>query len=266
MLLFSSKTRRKRRKARYQHQLSRLANVETTATNAHLGRVVTVMMTTKPDPQRGAPIAGDLLHYMNPWWTTVNRVGLNGVVLHDGLPTDFIRTATTKHVKFHRCPPGEFPILHLRHFSVRDFLEKCDDEFVLITDVSDVAFKKDPFPLIRENCHHSSLFIGSETKTIGANRCLKTELTRQYGQTSFSERRVVNPGILGGRRQEVLQFLNLLTAEIERLGEGLLNSDMSIVNHVFHSNYNLADVFTGAPLHSQFRKWEFETTAAILHK
>jgi hypothetical protein len=266
MLFLSKQRRQERRQLEYRRRIAKLCEVDTVAATAQNGVVVTAMMTKKPDPQRGAPITDGYMEYISPWWTTINKVGLRGVILHDGLPEDVIQEATTDCVSFQRCELGEFPILHQRHFAVRDFLVNSDAEYVLVTDVSDVAIKRDPFELIAAHASDVRLVIGSEAKTIGRNKCLKSELTRQYGAAKFLDRKVVNPGILGGRRKETIQFLDLLTAEIQQLRDCLLGSDMSIINYVFHSHYDLSEVLTGPPLHSGFRKWEYNTQAAVMHK
>lgn len=266
MFLFTRHKRREWRKQQYRQRIARLCDVDTIPAQVQQGVVITVMMTQKPDPQRGEPISSDYLNYIRPWWTTVNKVGLQGVILHDGLPQNFISEATTENVSFTKCELGQFPILHQRHFAVRDYLRQSTAEYVLITDVSDVAFKRDPFELMVSQPEEIRLFIGSEKKPIGRNKCLKSEMRDQYGNVEHAERTVVNPGILGGRRKEVIDFLNLLTDEIEAHGHHLINSDMCMVNRVFHRNYSLSEVFTGSPLHSEFRGWQYDTQAAVMHK
>lgn len=268
MFSLSREDRRARRKLQYQRNIARLSEVETVpAVPAdYSSLVVTVLMTRKPDPQRGAPISDGYLDYIRPWWTTINKVGLQGVILHDGLPEDVIQEATTDHITFQQCDNGAYPILHQRHFAVRDFLQQQKTDYVLVTDVSDVAFKKNPFPMLHEAGSAVRLLIGTEKRTIGRSKCLTSELEQQFGGRMFTDRKVVNPGILGGRRDEVIGFLDLLTAEIETLQDRLLASDMSIINKVFHSHYDLSDVLTGYPLHSGFRRWEYRTAAAIMHK
>ena len=267
MFLLSKESRRAKRKQQYKENIARLCDVETVRSQSPAsGIVITVMMTQKPDPQRGAPITDGFMEYISPWWTTLQKVGLTGVILHDGLPVDFIDSATTEGISFHKCETGDLPILHQRHFAVRDYLATIDAEHVLVTDVSDVAFKRSPFEIFEQYSDDVRLFVGSETKTIGRNKCLTSEIAKQFGRTMFADRPVVNPGILGGRREEVLKFFSLLTAEILQLKDHLLASDMSIINKVFHSNYNLSEVVTGSPLHSAFRKWEYDTTAAVMHK
>lgn len=266
MPLFTKKQRQRFRARRTQERIGRLSSVRTAPTDQTRGRVVAVMMTSKPDPQRGEKISSDYLQYMKPWWTTVDRIGLLGTVLHDGLPAKCIAAATTERIGFVLAPPGDLPILHDRHRIVRDYLQSIDDSHVFVTDISDVAFKRDPFDLIEQDGGRHRLFIGSERKQIGACRCLSKETTRQFGTLLHGERQVVNPGILGGERTEVLRLLEAILECIDQHRDQLLNSDMSIVNKVVHDMYPPSELYTGFPLHSQFKKWEYHTAASIIHK
>lgn len=265
MPFFTRHQRKAWRKRLSERRIAKLADVATTPAGETRGTVLAIMLTSKPDPQRGEKISTDYAKYLRPWWATVNRVGLSGVVLHDGLPEEFVSTATTRHVRFERIEPGEWPILHDRHRLCRDFLRSHGDEYVFITDISDVAFKRDPFALIRADRGQHRLFIGSEQKRIGESRCLRSEITNQFGCLLHAERQVVNPGIVGGLKHEVIYFLEKVIACIAEQRR-LVNSDMSIVNKVVHDTYAWGELFTGLPLHSRFKKWEYHSPAAILHK
>ncbi|TWU28177.1 hypothetical protein [Bythopirellula polymerisocia] len=265
MFLLTKQQRKAWRNRLTRERLARLAEVETTPTQRSTGLVLSIMLTTKPDPQRGEKISTNYAAYLRPWWTTVNRVGLNGVVLHDGLPADFIASATTEHVRFHRVEPGEWPILHDRHRLCRDYLRTTDEPHVILTDISDVAFKRDPFALIEQDSGKHRLFLGSEEKTVGSSRCLSQEVAKQFGMLLHAERQVINPGILGGQRTEVIKLLDRIIDCISEQSD-LVNSDMSIVNKVVHDHYSPSEIFTGFPLHSRFKKWQYQSRAAILHK
>jgi len=263
--IFSRQYRRARRERIYQAHIARLCHIQSVPAQGKNGTVVAVMMSGKPDAQRGNYVT-DKLNYMKPWLNSVNATGLRGVVLHDGLPDSVINDASTENIRFERCITSSLPILYHRHLAALEYLSTLSDRFVLITDISDVAFRRDPFELIKSQSGSKRLFIGSELKTLGKTRCLMNDMTEQYGKTEFRDRLVVNPGILGGRVSEVMGFLRLIVAEIEMLNGSLIASDMAMINVVFHRNYSLADVVTGMPLHSRFRKWEYSTDAAIIHK
>ena len=265
MPFFTRQPRKAWRRRLTERRIAKLADVPTSPALEAGGSVLAIMLTSKPDPQRGERISTDYAAYLRPWWTTVNRVGLSGVVLHDGLPAEFIASATTKHVRFELMEPGEWPILHDRHRLFRDYLKASDDQYVFITDISDVAFKRDPFSLIRADHGQHRLFIGSEQKSIGESRCLRKEVADQFGCLLHADRQVVNPGIVGGLKHEVIHFLENVIACIAEQRR-LVNSDMSIVNKVVHDTYAWGELFTGLPLHSRFKKWEYHSPAAILHK
>lgn len=270
-LLFTKQQRQNYRQRLTQSRLRQLANVSTQPTQRATGTVLSLMLTSKPDPQRGEKIQlADYAAYLRPWWTTVNRVGLRGVVLHDGLPQQFIASATTDHVRFQQVTLGSWPLLHDRHRLVRDYLRQATDphlgdQHVFVTDISDVAFKRDPFTLIEQDRGQHRIFVGSETKTIASCRCLRQEVTQQFGMLLHGDRQVVNPGILGGTRTEVLWLMERIVHCIAAQSQ-LVNSDMAIVNKVVHDNYSPGEIYTGPPLHSQFKRWEFDSPAAILHK
>ncbi len=263
---FTKQQRRRWRARRNQRRLHRLSTVETSPATNSTGRVISVVMKPTPDPQCGEKNSSDYLDYMKPWWTTVNRVGLRGTILHDGLPEDCIDKATTDRTGFELVDRSELPILHDRHRVVRDYLEQIDEQYVFVTDIADVAFKRDPFELIAQDEDAHRLFIGSERKTIRESRCIRTDVTDQFGSLLYAERRIVNPGILGGRRTEVIELMNRVLRCIEEFKERLLDSDMAIINKVVYDNYRASELFTGFPLHSTFRKWEYHTSAAIMHK
>ena len=265
-MLFTKQQRKRYRARKNQRRIDRLSEVQTARATQSRGRVVSVMLSSKPDPQRGEKISSDYLDYMKPWWTTLDRVGLAGTVLHDGLPDGCVQQATTERIEFGWTQPSDLPILHDRHRIVRDYLQTIDDQYVFVTDISDVAFKRDPFELVEQDNGQHRLFIGSEVQTIGTCRCLGQEMTDQFGFMHHADRQVVNPGIIGGRRAEVIELLNNIMQCIHSLHDRLLKSDMSIVNKVVHDNYQPEELFTGLPLHSQFKQWQYDTDAAIMHK
>jgi len=261
------KTYRRGVKARrYQALLDRLSEVETTPATGQQGTVVTVVMTSRPDPQRPAQVIEDHGRYIRPWWNSVNRIGLRGVILHDGLPQSFIEKATTANVRFVRMQPGPWPLLHERHRMVYDFLGSVDDRFVFVTDVSDVAFRWDPFDLVCADAGRHRLFIGSQAPVIGESRFMRQEMAAQYGEVLYPERWTLNPGIIGGLRENVMEFLGRLIAHLAELDPHFTRTDMTPVNKVAYDLYQWEELMTGPPLHSRFGQWEFRTSAAIMHK
>ncbi len=251
---------------RDQRRLDRLSEIQTAPATGQHGTVLAVLITSRPDPQRPSRVIDDYARYMRPWWNSVNRIGLRGVVLHDGLPERFLEKAATPHVRFVRMDLGPWPILLERYRMVRDYLRTIDDELVFSTDICDVAFRRDPFDLVRADPGRHRLFIGSQPQTIGQSRFMRDEMISLYGGVPYTERRIVNTGILGSLREEVLEFLDRLLSHISEIKPRFPRTEMGIVNKVVYDHYRPEELMTGFPLHSEFGAWELNTSAAIIHK
>ena len=265
-MLPTTTARRESRAHRAAGRLARLAEVDVQPTRVAEGRVITVAVR-RPDPA-GALDADDqrLLNYIRPWWTTVQRVGLRGTVLVSGWSAAAVTAIETPQIDVVPVAPGSRHIFHERHFLVRQYLRSINDQYVLITDGSDVAFKRDPFDLVRASGLQRRLFVGREKHRILFCRCVRREMRQQFGRIWFPLRPVLNPGILGGRREVVIEALDRVCELIDALSDRVVASDMCIVNRAIHGAFAPHELVTGEPLHSRFKGWEFETTAAILHK
>lgn len=262
----TSTARRESRRQQMAARLVRLAQVDVVPSQRASGRVITVAVRSS-GASPGAEVAPDALrNYVRPWWTTLQRAGLRGTLLHSGWPDAAVAAVETEQIEAVAVRPGPRHIFHERHFLVRDYLRASDDPYVFITDGSDVAFKRDPFELVRSFEGQRRLFIGREKHRILFCKCVRQEMRRQFGRIWHPLRPVLNPGILGGRRDVVLAALDGICELIDSLGAEIIASDMCIVNRAIHSAFAPHELVTGAPLHSRFKGWEFDTTAAILHK
>ena len=264
----TSTARRTARVERMATRLARLASVDAQPAAVTDGRIITVAVrqpVAASGPTSAAPNA-TLLNYIRPWWSTIERIGLRGTVLVDGWSEESLAGVATDRIELVPVSPGSRHIFHERHFLVREFLSSIDDPYVFITDGSDVAFRRDPFTLVRAAGAQRRLFVGREKHRILFCKCVRQEMRRQFGKVWHPLRPVLNPGILGGRREFVLEALDRICELIDSLGSNIVTSDMCIVNRALHSSFRPDELVTGLPLHSRFKGWEFDTTAAILHK
>ncbi|MFV0446548.1 MAG: hypothetical protein ACK5Q5_23500 [Planctomycetaceae bacterium] len=265
-MLLNSPARRETRFRQMAVRLARLADVDVTPSQTATGRIITVAVQPPLTAAHVSPPPQQLQNYVRPWWTTLQRVGLPGTLLHSGWTREQIAAIETGRITAVAVSPGARHIFHERHFLVRDYLHSIDDPYVFVTDGSDVAFKRDPFDLVRQAGNVRRLFIGREKHRILFCKCVRREMRRQFGRVWFPLRPVLNPGILGGRRETVIEALDAICELIDSLGEQVVASDMCIVNRGIHSAFTPSELMTGLPLHSQFKSWDFDTPAAILHK
>lgn len=240
-----------------QQQLEQLMEIDTSPATTKSGRVITLVAVL---PGRTL----DLAEFLKPWLRSVELVGLRGTLLHAGsCDLSSVRNQYST-IDLASAHIGTRHLFLERHFAVRDYLKQITDEYVLITDGRDVAFRRDPFEILRG--HPSQLALGTEGIPVRENKHTRKKMQAAYHRTHHPDCLVFNPGIIGGRRTRVLELLEFLTAEIDSLDCRAVDCDMGIFNKVVHDHYTLDDILTGESLHSRFGHWEFNTPAAIIHK
>ncbi len=240
-----------------QQRLASLAEIETQPAAAQTGRVITLVAVL---PGRTL----DLAAYLLPWLRSVHQVGLRGTLLYAGECDTAVVRRLYPTIELIPVTIGTRHLFLERHFAIRDYLRQITDEFVCITDGVDVAFRRDPFEILREDPQR--LYLGREDNLIGESRHTLKKMLDAYQNLYHQHQPVFNPGIIGGHRDRVLGLLNHLTTEIDSLDCRSVDCDMGIYNKVVHDHDSLDNIVTGEPLHSRFSHWEFTTPAAIMHK
>lgn len=122
--------------------------------------VIGAYFTQKVHPQHGVSVQQASFDYIADWFHSAVRLGLNMVILHDGLPEKFMdkcRITFSLNAQPHRTgslhfvpySPGKFTIADERFFAARDLLQALPDcRTAFIVDISDAWFNKNPANLI----------------------------------------------------------------------------------------------------------------------
>ncbi|SIO35281.1 hypothetical protein [Halodesulfovibrio marinisediminis] len=122
--------------------------------------VIGAYFTQKVHPQHGVTVQQASFDYIADWFHSAIRLGLNMVIMHDGLPEKFmdkcrlvfsLNTPPHHTGSLHFVPysPGRFTIADERFFAARDLLEALPDcRTAFIVDISDAWFNKNPANLI----------------------------------------------------------------------------------------------------------------------
>ena len=228
----------------------------------HKNMLVSAYLTGQPDPQSGQPWPNDNPEILRNWAESIARVGLHGVILHDGLAPALIEAWTSDHLVFWRYDwRTSLSTNDERFFMLRDWLADHPVEKVIFTDLGDVEFFADPFSLVADE----RLYVGSEYNwRIDDNPYMVKKFAENYDEMMHGDRLLLNPGVLGGRHETLLRFLYRFTDE---LFYGAVGNDrnMTAFNHVIYGEQ--WDFVTGPPLHTRFK--QFETAGAgcaIRHK
>jgi hypothetical protein len=237
--------------------------------------IFTSYFTSKENPQKTA--TGQTLHapknninFIYPWYATICHLGLNGVVIHDGLSVEFIKEYSNPNVQFYEYHPNRYSLNDERYFALREILKQQRFGRVMMTDGSDLMFKKNPFDFITQDI----LYFGTDEpsfKKIRDNKwCLQKMIQlHEAGAGSvkiddrFLDFEYINAGVMAGSYSNMNNFLESLTLLFE-----ILNSDKN--NNMLAINYLLwkfsINHFKGTPFTSPFKKHELHGDYYIVHK
>lgn len=229
-----------------------------------------VLLTTyfcrKVDPQRKEHAPCDDFTYIEPWYSSVFALELDGVIFHDGMSEEFIERYQTERIRFELVPPAtfRFSLNDFRFCIYRDYLQRHPEvRYAFMTDGNDVRVVKDPFPGMVSD----RIYVGSETGDARTNRWVQRRITLLNRGTrdfdfSFSRWRrnpIYNAGILGGSYGLCMEFLDEMVAKFESLDphQRELNLNMAVFNHTVYDRFRRRLV-TGQPLHSVYKAFENE--------
>jgi hypothetical protein len=76
--------------------------------------IVTCYFTLKPDPQLGIMRNSADFKYIQPWYDSIMKIGVAGIILHDGLEKEFIERYQNDQIQFRYCEMGNYSIFEER--------------------------------------------------------------------------------------------------------------------------------------------------------
>lgn len=200
--------------------------------------------------------------YIEPWYNSVNSLGLEGRIFCDNLSEDFIKKYTTDKIQFVKISDFDYSNNDWRFFCYRDFLEDNQFDSVFMTDASDVTVVKDPSNILSE-FKEVDLFVCKDS--IMLNEFPYLEIHKQAKWDDYvwfymlqNKLELINMGVIGGSYCNILEFLNKFCEVRIKLGNPNFNSDMWIGQYVFRSILNDKKTLIGNPFTSNFKKYEID--------
>jgi hypothetical protein len=250
--------------------------------------VMSCYYTTKPDPQRQnrtwQSAGHDFREDVWAWYESVERFRMRAFVLYDELPAGLDGPEFFPGVQWVKITPGARNPYDDRFIQYLAFIEEHKEiDYWMTTDITDVIFMDRPFGLMHK--FPSDLFVGSEVRNPSNEAWLNRKLKLLYNKTLFDGFPLLNCGILGGHRNLLLPFLELMKDELLKAPLGVI-ADAPVLNHLawkhsspgsrwpaatvraigLGSENPLGRVYTGYPLHSQFKADETNPKVYIKHK
>ena len=212
--------------------------------------VITVYFTGVEDPQRGKwePNMADITALIN----SVTSKGQRLVILHDVEEwTDVqIKTIGVQLVKVETSLNPYFQ----RWVSIWDYLRQHPEiGRVWCVDATDVEMLRNPF----DEMESSKIYIGSETTQTWNNWMIANHRV-QFLQTFFRQYArvaLVNPGVIGGSRKDVMELLRKMNKMYFDLKFEVGRYDMGLFNYVVRTFFT-GRFETGAKVHTKFKGYE----------
>jgi hypothetical protein len=268
-------------------------SIELNQEDKHLTQViVTCYFTLKPDPQTGSIRNSADFKYIQPWYDSLQKIGANGIILHDGLEHEFIARYQTPTIQFRYCEMGNYSIFEERWLLYLLFLQQLPQlEKIFFTDSNDVYITKNPFSFIT---NETALYVGRDNANrIKDSGWLKAECDKFVEESNykipktFEYQWVYNAGVCGGSRRLMLFVTNEISKLIFRATSDF-HKDMTLLNLFIHNHlypklssknweqklvdtttdYNSSheELVTGYPFNSGFKEFDNQSNAYFIHK
>jgi len=187
----------------------------------------------------------------------------HAVVIHDELPEHHQaigRQWARVPVEFVQVESSDTNLFFARWVHLRVWLDNQPDvDKVFMTDGSDVVMNRPPWPMMEAD----HLYVGSENDTVANKWIVDNHPSIKPMAEEFPDRVLLNAGLLGGSRADVLELLDDL---IEYPMDGGDLTDMSTFNRVLREPRWRDRFVTGPLVHTEFGKWAPSNGSPWSHK
>ena len=160
------------------------------------------------------------------FWDSLMETGYSGKVVVVSNDCEVLRKRGATIIP---VPYKQYPISLTRHFAYKDYLKDIDEPVVL-TDVRDVVFQKNPEEYMPTE--GVNVFLEDASKTIGTCRFNRTWL-RSMGINKWDNKNILCAGIISGRLADFTQKMCEHVKEIYYPPGG----DQGVFNDLIYSGY-----------------------------
>ena len=239
--------------------------------------VLTCYFNMRKDPQRDLFQKVDDFEYIRPWYESMVRVGLHGIIFYDNLSAEFVSRYQTERIIFRRAVYGDYSLNDERFYIYYLYLMANPYKRVFMTDVSDVVVKKDPATLITgTGIGTGTLYLGSDEtpllrdspwcriKTKELFTLLKKREPKIFHiEDSFLANPCYNAGVIGASYEVVISLLRRMIVLFEEAdSEG--NNNMMVLNLVLY--LTCPPIVYGAPVTSPYKRYDSTADVYFVHK
>ena len=234
--------------------------------------ILTTYLSSKIHPQRGDPhlegitedgrVKQNDIAYIQKWYDSVKNLGLEGRIFYDNLSDEFVEQYTTKNIKFVKVPISDYSYNDWRFFCYRNYLESNKYDTVFMTDGSDVTVVKNPETLFTEFPYNQidyylckdSIKL-SQFPYLDGHKKLNFDNYILFFINQF-EWDLINMGVIGGKYDDIMTFLNIMCELRLRMGNPSFNADIWTGNYIFRNILQDKKLLIGEPVTSEFKKYQ----------
>lgn len=204
----------------------------------------------------------DDIKYIEPWYKSVDKLKIKGIVFHDNLSEDFVSKYTTQKISFIQIKNSfEYSNNDYRFFCFKDFLSNNKFDYVFHTDASDVTVVKNPSELIQEHqdvdffACKDSIKLNQFGNYLQVHNSFKFE-DKVLFMLNYENWDLINMGVVGGKYENMLEFYTRFTEVRESMGKPEFNSDMWLCQYLLRSQFQHKKFIMGPPVCSEFKKYQ----------
>lgn len=232
--------------------------------------LVGIYLSSRRCPQTGRTFPSTGFDLLSNWYHSAREHGLRAIVLHDGIDAETIERYTTPDFSFEAVtlPPGEESTNDVRFRLFEDFLTRRPEiTRVVFTDVTDVTIRANLFPAMKPE----HIYVGGEATFNGGSLYIWRVFGKAYRWSdrmrlfSLLDKPLLNCGILGGSRDQVIMLLRGINEELD-LSRPEVDANMVALNLAAYRLFEPETIVTGHPLHNRFKSYEPGPGVYFLHK
>ena len=171
------------------------------------------------------------IDYMINFYVTVKFLNMNAIIFYDNLSSEFVRNYTTSKIQFKQIiMDPHLSINDYRFLVYNDWLKYNNYKYVLMVDLADVFFWKDPFVYMEKKAMHT-LFVSRDLGTLRSNGWMKHHFrlcyTSNYTDLSHLS---YNAGVWGGSMESVQCMLHCEVEQLNYTSKRAFNCDIITFN------------------------------------
>lgn len=254
--------------------------------------IVTCYFTKLKDPQHGFIRNNADFKYVQPWYESIDRLGLDGIIIHDGIDEQFIKQHQTEKIKFIKYTPGKYSIFEERWIAYYLLLiNNPKIQTAFFTDGNDVTVNFNPF--VRHNSKNI-IYVGrDQANRVGDSQWVIDEMDAFIMESEYNVSPLIryqslfNAGLLGGSRNVLISVISKINSLTFKTNSDK-HKDMSLLNIALYEIFkpklnvkyyqnkftnpendfakNLRGIESGYPFNSKFKGYERQSKATFTHK